>query len=127
MQELILFLMSFVLVFIIYQIFIIIPVKRSRTSKKKNVVKKDPLEIKYLSAMYGLNLKKVNYNQLLQICAIVSSLDISICVSLIGLVNGLLTELFVGFISIVALIYVSYYFVYLFYKKKGMIKNGKHK
>ena len=127
MQELILFLMSFVLVFIIYQIFIIIPVKRSRTSKKKNVVKKDPLEVKYLSAMYGLNLKKVNYNQLLQICAIVSSLDISICVSLIGLVNGLLTELFVGFISIVALIYVSYYFVYLFYKKKGMIKNGKHK
>ena len=127
MQELIFFLMSFVLVFIIYQIFIIIPVKRSRTSKKKNVVKKDPLEIKYLSAMYGLNLKKVNYNQLLQICAIVSSLDISICVSLIGLVNGLLTELFVGFISIVALIYVSYYFVYLFYKKKGMIKNGKHK
>ena len=127
MQELILFLMSFVLVFIIYQIFIIIPVKRSHTSKKKNVVKKDPLEVKYLSAMYGLNLKKVNYNQLLQICAIVSSLDISICVSLIGLVNGLLTELFVGFISIVALIYVSYYFVYLFYKKKGMIKNGKHK
>ena len=50
----------------------------------------------------NLDFNNPNYNQLLQICAIVSSLDISICVSLIGLVNGLLTELFVGFISIVA-------------------------
>ena len=125
MQELVLFLLTFVFVLILYEIFI---VNRAKKSKKKvNKKDKDPIEVNYLVRKYHLDMKKVNYNQLLQICAIVSSLDISICVSLIGLVNGLLTELFVGFISIVALIYVSYYFVYLFYKKKGMIKNGKHK
>ena len=123
MEEVVLFLMSYVLIFIIYQIFIILPAKKNRNGKKK----RELLEIKYLELNYNLDLDKVKYEQLLQICALVSSFDISLSVTFVSLVNGLLLELLVGFVSIIILIFISYHFVYLFYKKKGMIKNGKHK
>ena len=123
MEEIVLFFMSYVLIFIIYQIFIILPAKKNKNSKKK----RELLEIKYLELKYNLDLDKVKYEQLLQICALVSSFDISLSVTFVSLVNGLLLELLVGFLSITILIFVSYHFVYLFYKKKGMIKNGKHK
>ena len=123
MEEVVLFLMSYVLIFIIYQIFIILPAKKNRSGRKK----RELLEIKYLELKYNLDLDKVKYEQLLQICALVSSFDISLSVTFVSLVNGLMLELLVGFLSIIILIFVSYHFVYLFYKKKGMIKNGKHK
>lgn len=124
MEELLLLFMSFVLIFIFYQIFIIVPAKR-RVNNKNN--KKELLEVKYLENVHKVDVGKVKYEQLIQICAIVSSLDISLAVTFVCMVDGLLLELLVGFLSIIILIVVSYYLVYLFYKKKGMIKSGKHK
>ena len=123
MEELLLFIMSYVLIFVIYQLFIVIPAKKRNNKKKSN---KELLEIKYLEVKYNLDLKRINYNQLVQICGIVSSLDISIDVYLVTLVKSLFLEILVGFISVFFLIFISYYLVYLFYKRKGMIKNGKN-
>lgn len=123
MEELLLFIMSYVLIFVIYQLFIVIPAKKRNNKKKSN---KKLLEIKYLEVKYNLDLKRINYNQLVQICGIVSSLDISIAVYLVTLVKSLFLEILVGFISVFFLIFISYYLVYLFYKRKGMIKNGKN-
>ena len=124
MEELILFFMSYVLIFIFYQILIIVPAKK-RANNKKN--EKELLEVKYLEIVHKVDIQKVKYEQLIQICAIVSSLDISLAVTFVCMVDGLLLELLVGFLSIIVLIVVSYYLIYLFYKKKGMIKSGKHK
>lgn len=119
MQEIILFIMCYILVLLIYELFLVGPAKKNR--------EKELLEVKFLITKYHLDIDKINYNQLLQLCAITSSLDITISVSLVLLVKGLILELLVGFISIISLIFISYYLIYLFYKKKGMIKNGKHK
>ena len=127
MEEVVLFCLSYVLIFIVYQIFIINPAKRRYMRKTKGKHSKDPLEVRYLINKYNLDMNKIKYEQLLQICGLVSSLDISIAVLLISLTKNFLLELFVGFFSIVVLIFISYYLVYLFYKKKGMIKDGKHK
>jgi len=117
MEEFILFVMSFLTVLIIYEVIISIKIKK----------KQDLLEVRYLTSVYNLDLKKINKKRLMHICAIVSSLDISIAVSLISLLNGLV-EVIIGTIVIVAvLIYFSYYLVYFIYAKKGMIKDGKHK
>lgn len=126
MEEIVLFFMSFLFIFIIYQFFIIGPL-RKKSNNKVNKKDKELLEIKYLTTKYKLDLKKIEYNQLLQICGIVSSFDISLTVSLIFLSDNLLLELLIGFISISVLIIISYHFVYLFYKKKGMIIDGKCK
>ena len=72
-------------------------------------------------------MEKVDYNQLLQIVALVSSFDISLVVSVMALTPNFIVSLIVGFILIFLTIFISYYLVYLFYKKKGMIKNGKRK
>ena len=120
MEELILFGMCFILVFIIYEIFVVSVTKRRR---KKGNYKKEPLEITYLKTKYHLNMKKVNYNQLLQIVAIVSSFDIALAVSIINRLDGILLELVGGFFILIIIILISYHLVYLFYKKKGMINN----
>lgn len=128
MEELGLFILSFIFVLLIYQIFIIRPAKKRKNNKSKGRKKKDDsskelFEIKYLQARYKLDMKKINYNQLLQICAITSSFDISFIVYLIGIINNFILRILGGFIFTLGIIMLSYHLVYLFYKKKGMIIN----
>lgn len=128
MEELGLFILSFIFVLLIYQIFIIMPAKKrknnkSKGRKKKEDTSKELFEIKYLQARYKLDMKKINYNQLLQICAITSSFDISFIVYLIGIINNFILRVLGGFIFTLGIIMLSYHLVYLFYKKKGMIIN----
>ena len=120
MEEFILFIITFIFVFVLYQLFLIGP-------RKKKKAKKELIEIRYLETRYALDVKKISYPQLLQICAIVSSLDISMIVWIIVHIHPLWLMLLVGFIAIFLFILISYHFVYLFYKKKGMVKDGKHK
>lgn len=128
MEELGLFILSFIFVLLIYQIFIIRPAKKrknnkSKGRKKKEDISKELFEIKYLQARYKLDMKKINYNQLLQICAITSSFDISFIGYLIGIINNFILRVLGGFIFTLGIIMLSYHLVYLFYKKKGMIIN----
>ena len=125
MEEVILFLLSFVFIFLLYQIIIIGPAKRSKSLKTRGKRKdKNPIEVKYLISRYKLDMEKVNYNQLLQIVAITSSFDIALIGSLIMAVEDFFLSVVVGIVAIVVLIMGSYHLVYLFYKKKGMVKNG---
>ena len=125
MEEIVLFFMSYVFVFIMYQLFIIKPAKKRyvEKSKSKDRDKKELVEIKYLVKRYKLDLEKISYKQLLQIVALVSSFDISLVVSTIMLIENFILSIIVGFILTILLILLSYHFVYVFYKKKGMIKN----
>lgn len=116
LQEFILFLLSFIFVFLLYQLFIVRRAKRIKKSK-------EPFEVTYLVSKYKLDLKKVNYNRLLRVISIVSSFDIALVVSIIMLFDNFILEVIVGFISTLVLIFGSYHLVYLGYKKKGMIKD----
>lgn len=124
MEDVILFFITFVFMFIFYQIFIIGPAKRRKNTNNKKQKNKELMEIKYLESRYNLDLKKIKYEQLLQMCALVSSFDISIAVSVVSLFDNFFLELLCGFLSAIILIIISYHFVYMFYKKKGMIKDG---
>ena len=93
-------------------------------SKKKQEKYKEPGEIVLLKSRFKVKTDKVNYDQLLQIVALVSSFDISLVVSVMSLIPIFALKLVVGLILIFLTIYISYYLVYLFYKKKGMVKNG---
>lgn len=116
MKQIILFIMTFLFVFIVYRLFLIGKSKR-RNSKKK------PIEVNYLVSKYNLDLKKVNYKSLLMVISIVSSLDISIIVTLVLLINNYLLELLVALVLVIPIILVSYSFVGKYYIKKGMIKD----
>lgn len=118
MQEVILFLLTYLFVFIIYEIFI---VKRAIKNEKKKKDNKQPMEIKFLINKYKFNLKKVNYHKLLHIVAFVSSFDISLIVSLALLTNNYILEILIILGLVVPVILFSYHIVYLIYKKKGLI------
>ena len=119
MEEFVLFLLSFLFVFLLYQVFLVRKAKKTYKGKKH----KELIEISYLIRRYKFDMKKISYNQLLQIVSIVSSFDIALTVSVIMLFDNFLLEILVGFVFVLLIIIVSYHFVYLFYKKKGMICN----
>ena len=120
MEEIILFIFTYIIVFLMYQLFIVTRAKKNKNKKDK----KEPLEILYLKKKYkNLNFKKIPYNQLLQLIALISSFDISLIVSIIVNVENFLLGILFGAFGTVLLILGSYHLIYLFYKKKGMIIN----
>ena len=118
MEDLFLFLFRYIFIFLIYQIFIVNRAKKAQLKGNRNW---NPMEVQYLVKRYRLDLKKISYNQLLQIIALVSSFDIAFIVSIILLLNNFWLKVFVGFTATLFIIFVSYHFIYLFYRKKGMI------
>ena len=120
LQEIILFLFTYIFVFLGYLLIIVRRAKRKKDGKKKP---KEPLEVTYLVNRYGLDLKKVNYDKLLIIISLVSSFDIALIVSIILSIKIFILEIIGGFVSMMGIILLSYHLVYLVYKKKGMIKN----
>ena len=115
MTEVIVFLLTFVVVFLIYELILVRKYKKGKSDKR-------PVEVTYLLNRYNLNLKKVNYKRLLNIISFVSSLDIAIVVTIIGLTNNFLLEIIIGCFLTVILILASYYIVGKIYQKKGYCK-----
>ena len=118
MQQLILFLLSFLFILVIYEIFI---VSKAKKNEKKKIENKQPVEVKYLMAKYKLNLKKINYHELLHVCALVSSFDMALIVSLAHLFENSFLQILLILVLVVPVILVSYHIVYLIYKKRGLI------
>lgn len=129
LEEVLLFLICFILVLILYEIFIVLPMKNYRKNKiKGKKVKKernDPVEVKYLIFKYGLNIEKVDYNKLLRIVSLVSSFDIAIVVSMVAIIEkfGYVWQMILSIVIIIPLFLITYGLVAKYYKKKGMIKN----
>ena len=115
LDEIVLFLLCFFLVLIVYEIFIVRKAKKNRDKR--------PMEVKYLTSRYHLNMRKVSYSQLLQIVALVSSFDISFIVSMVMLIDSSLWRIIAVLVLVLPVILISYHFVGMFYKKKGMTKD----
>ena len=115
LEELILFVMTFLLIFIIYELFLV-------RKAKKNKRRKKPAEVNYLIGKYNLNLDKLNYKRLLNVINAVSAFDISLVVTIVSLLDSFYLQLLVGFDLIMLLIIVSYDIVGRIYKKKGCCK-----
>ena len=128
MKEIILFIACFILVFICYQVFFILPMKKYRKNKKngkkkKIKEKKELAEIRFLVTKYKLDLDKVNYNKLLLVVSFVSSFDITLIVTIITLFDSYLVSFLLAAVLVLPIVLISYWLVYKFYEKKGMIKN----
>lgn len=116
MGKVILFICSFIFILIFYEIFVV------KKAKKKNA-KDKPIEVKYLINKYKVDLKKADYNQMLQITALVSSLDIAIIITVVSFFERVNMQLLVAFIMVIPLILISYHIVGCVYRKKGMVKD----
>ena len=118
MQDIILFIMTFIFILIIYEILVVSSAKKNH---KKNKVNKQPMEVKLLMTKYKFDLEKIRYYRLLHVCAIVSSFDMALIVTLAMLFDSYLLQLLMVLVLVIPVILISYHFVYLIYKKKGLI------
>ena len=117
LDQILVFILTFLFVFIIYEAFLIKKCKKDKRRKK-------PVEVTYLINKYKLDINKVNYKKLLNTISIISALDISLAVSIISLLKDFYLQLAVGFVLIMALIVVSYDIVGKIYNNKGCCNNG---
>ena len=102
MQGFYLFLLTFLVVLIVYEIFIVVPALKRKRGK-------DISEIKLLRNVFGVKVEKMNYKKLLQVIAFVSSLDIAIIITIAALVENFILQLLLALVLAIIIILLSYY------------------
>lgn len=110
--EIVVFLLTFLIIFLIYELFVVRKCKKDRKRKK-------PIEVQYLMNRSHLNLRKVNYKRLLNIVSLVSAFDISLVVTVISLFDNFFLQIGIGLMATIVMIVLSYSLMGMIYKKKG--------
>ena len=112
MEELVLFMMAFLLLLIIYHLFVI-------KKAKKGDFSKFPTEVNYLKLKYKINVDKSNYKKILRRVAIVSSFDIALIVTIIMMVNHFLLQILAIIVVSPIIFVVSYHLLGKLLQKEG--------
>lgn len=110
-----LFMMIFIVVLLIYELFLF---RGYRSKKGKKVTEKIPMEVKILESFFKLDIHKLDYERLLHIVAIVSSIDIAIIVTIAGLFENGLIQILIALLLVIPIIFLSYYLIACYYRRK---------
>ena len=112
MFSLILFFVTFIVVFLIYLIFVI----RRRKYLDKFIKGK---EITYLKKVYKIKIKESDYKSLALLIALTNSFIIATSVTIVSLFKNIFIEIIIGFITVMALILICYHIIGKIYQKEG--------
>ncbi len=120
MDNLFVFLVSFIFIFIIYVFFYI-------TKRKKGTLKNNK-EFNFLINKFKLNKNKLNYNRLGLLFAFINSLIISVTGTVCTMVKmKLIWQLIIAFVMIMGLIYSIYGIIGQVLQRKVGIKDDERK
>ena len=118
------FITAFLLVYLYHKLIIIRKYKKYAKKSLKNMDKyKIPSELLLFIKMINIDEKKVDKIKLLNILAIVNSLDIAIILLLTELVNNIVLKLLIAIAAVFVIVIFSYKLLGFYYKKKGLVKN----
>lgn len=112
MFSLLLFLVTFVVVFLIYLLFVI------RRGKYLNKFVKGR-EVSYLKKVYKIKIKETDYKSISILVALTNSFIIATSVAIVSLFKNIFIEIVVGFVTVMALILICYHIIGTIYKKEG--------
>lgn len=116
MEDLIVFMTSFFIIFVVYLVIYFI--------KRKKKTLKDMKEFDILASQFHLNRKSMNENRLALIFVLINSLIISSVGTMCTMVEtNAIWQLLIGFALLMALIIISYTIIGYILKKKEGIKN----
>jgi len=131
LQNIILFLLTFITIFLVYEIMFIKEYRYNKKIKKDKISKddnrKEPVEVRLLKSYYKVDIDKLNYSSVLNTIAFISSLDMAIIITVACLVKIGLIQILIALILVIPIIYSSYYLLAKYYKYKINKKNIKHK
>lgn len=106
------FLGSFLMFFLLYLIFVVRKYREYDPNKA-------PLEVRYLSFVYKIDMKKVSYRKLLWVISFVSSFDMALAFFTILFISNVFLQAIVGFFLLIPLIWITYHFVGTYFFEKG--------
>ena len=116
MEYIIWFIISFLLIYLIYDFVFI---------RKSNRGKKIPAEAQYLIYRYHLDINKFSYQKFLKIIGCVTSFDISLVATCIGVIDGVIWQILFGFVIIIPIMILSFTILGKYYQKKQTKDNSK--
>ena len=127
LQNIILFLLTFITIFLVYEIMFIkeYRFKKGKISKDDN--RKEPVEVRLLKSYYKVDIDELNYSSVLNTIAFISSLDMAIIITIACLAKIGLIQILIALILVIPIIYSSYYLLAKYYKYKINKKSIKHK
>ena len=130
LESFMLFLLTFVLVFIVYQVLFLKEYGRNiknRKNKSSILNRKKPVEVRLLEMYYKVDVSKLKYGRLLNLVAFVSSFDIALIVAIACVFDRGFIQIIVAFLIIAPIIYLSYLLLSIYlinkikkYEQKGM-------
>lgn len=111
MKELILYFITFVLIYLFYVIFVL---------NRKNVLKKFPdgKEMTYLKYKYNVKINENNIKKIANSVFLANAFILSTTVYIVSLFDSFVLRILVGFITLVMLILVLYHFIGIHYKNR---------
>ena len=111
MKDLILYLVTFVLAYLFYVVFVLC---------RKNVLKKFPngKEMKYLKLKYGIKVNDSNLKKIANLIFLVNSFILATAVYVVCLFDNLFIEIIVGVVTLILLILVFYHLLGTYLQKK---------
>lgn len=116
--ELVVFVFTFVLVYLIYSI-----VNKQKKGKKKKV----PVEVTLLENYFKVDISKLDYNKLIRQISLISSLDVSIIISISCFSNIGFVRIILALVMILPVIFLSYLLFSKYCNKKIQNERGKRK
>lgn len=115
------FLGIFLVIYIFYLIFGVL-------KRKKFNIDKIPVELRFLIKRYHLDMSKINYRSIMNMIGLASSFVISFTATFIfKYIKNELLMILIGGLMIIPLIFITFNFIGLYYKKKGCVTNGNKK
>lgn len=115
MKDLIFSLVTFIIIYLSYVIFVINRKKQLEKMKKNN-------NVIYLINKYGLDLKKVNMKVLGHIIALTNAFILSITLFIISFVDKMFLKILICFVILIPLQYIMYDIIGKMYIKSGQVK-----
>ena len=117
-NDLVWFIMTFIVVYLFYFFFQIF--------RKKYNKDKIPVELLFLIKKYRLDMKKIKYKSIMNKIGLVSAFDIAFTSTFVfAFIKNIYLSIIVGMVMLIPLIIITFSYIGNFYVKKGCVLNGK--
>ena len=114
-MEFVFFLLTFFFVYFLYFLFVIM--------RKKSLKKIEHSAEAMLLKKYKVDINKIQSKHFLHVIGFTNSFIISLTLSIVSFFDSFMIQMVVGFFVFIPLIFLMYYVVSLFYRKKGFYES----
>ena len=108
------FITTFILIYVMYLITVILRKKNKDKLKSRN-------EIVYLERKYKLKIKDIEMQKLNHLIALANSFIITLTFVIVNLIENVFLKILVGFLMLSGLLIIIYHFIGKYYQKKERI------